>query len=73
MTKAVMIAGTHSGVSKTTIALGLMALFTRRGKCIFDGHDGLMAYNTLASYMHTHPAAVSMERFVNSCREYSRR
>jgi cobyrinic acid a,c-diamide synthase len=45
----------------------------RRGKGIFDGQDGLMAYNTMASYMHTHPAAVSMERFVNSCREYSRR
>ncbi|MDF1557059.1 MAG: cobyrinate a,c-diamide synthase [ANME-2 cluster archaeon] len=45
----------------------------RRGKGILDGQDGLMAYNTLASYMHTHPAAVSMERFVNSCREYSRK
>ncbi|MCL7475402.1 MAG: cobyrinate a,c-diamide synthase [ANME-2 cluster archaeon] len=45
----------------------------RRGKGIFDGQDGLMVYNTLASYMHTHPAAVSMERFVNSCREYSRK
>ncbi len=72
MTKTVMITGTHSGVCKTTVALGLMALFTRRGKGIFDGHDGLMAYNTLASYLHAHPAAVSMEKFVNSCRKYSR-
>jgi cobyrinic acid a,c-diamide synthase len=44
----------------------------RRGKGIFDGQDGIMAYNTLASYMHTHPAAVSMEKFVASCREYTR-
>jgi len=31
MTKAVMITGTHSGVGKTTISLGLMAALTRRG------------------------------------------
>ncbi|MCL7412268.1 MAG: cobyrinate a,c-diamide synthase [ANME-2 cluster archaeon] len=45
----------------------------RRGKGIQEGRDGLMVYNTLASYMHTHPLAVSMQKFVDSCREYSRR
>jgi cobyrinic acid a,c-diamide synthase len=34
MTKTVMIAGTHSGVGKTTVALGLMALFTRKGMAV---------------------------------------
>jgi len=43
-----------------------------RGKGILNGQDGLMVYNTLASYMHTHPAVVSMDRFVKSCMEYSR-
>ncbi|MBC2701929.1 MAG: cobyrinate a,c-diamide synthase [ANME-2 cluster archaeon] len=44
-----------------------------RGKGIEDAKDGLMVYNTLAGYMHTHPASASMERFVDMCREYSRR
>ena len=45
----------------------------KRGKGIHEGLDGIMAYNTLASYMHTHPASVSMERFVESCRKYNRK
>jgi len=44
-----------------------------RGKGIEDAKDGLMVYNTLAGYMHTHPASASMERFVSMCRKYSRR
>ncbi len=44
-----------------------------RGKGIEDAKDGLMVYNTLAGYMHTHPASASMERFVDMCRKYSRR
>ncbi len=44
-----------------------------RGKGIEDAKDGLMVHNTLASYMHTHPASASMERFVGMCRKYSRR
>ncbi len=44
-----------------------------RGKGIEDAKDGLMVYNTLAGYMHTHPASASMERFVGMCRKYSRR
>ncbi|MRG76925.1 MAG: cobyrinate a,c-diamide synthase, partial [ANME-2 cluster archaeon] len=34
MTKAVMITGTHSGVGKTTVSLGLMAALTRRGMSV---------------------------------------
>jgi cobyrinic acid a,c-diamide synthase len=44
-----------------------------RGKGIEDAKDGLMVYNTLAGYMHTHPASASMERFVDMCKKYSRR
>ena len=42
-----------------------------RGKGIEDAKDGLMVYNTLAGYMHTHPASAPMERFVDMCRKYS--
>lgn len=45
----------------------------RRGKGIRDGQDGILVYNTLAGYMHTHPASVSISRFVDSCRQYSRK
>ena len=44
-----------------------------RGKGIEDAKDGLMVHNTLAGYMHTHPASASMERFVGICGKYSRR
>ncbi len=42
----------------------------RRGKGINDGKDGLMEHNTLASYMHTHPAAVSFAEFLRLCSRY---
>ncbi len=42
-----------------------------RGKGIRDAMDGLMVYNTLAGYMHTHPASASMERFVDMCRKHN--
>ncbi len=42
----------------------------RRGKGIIDGKDGLMEHNTLASYMHTHPAAVSFAEFLRLCSRY---
>ncbi|MCX9084334.1 MAG: hydrogenobyrinic acid a,c-diamide synthase (glutamine-hydrolyzing) [Candidatus Methanoperedens sp.] len=38
-----------------------------RGKGIFEGRDGLMEYNTLASYMHTHPASNSFDEFLKHC------
>jgi len=44
----------------------------QKGKGIEDGKDGLMVYNTLAAYMHSHPGSTSMERFVNICKDYSR-
>ncbi|NOR48197.1 MAG: cobyrinic acid a,c-diamide synthase, partial [Methanosarcinaceae archaeon] len=32
MTKAILIAGTHSGVGKTTVAMGIMAALTKRNQ-----------------------------------------
>ncbi len=45
----------------------------RRGKGIIDGKDGLMEHNTMASYMHTHPASVSFGEFLRCCSKYSTR
>jgi len=42
----------------------------KRGKGIIEGKDGLMEHNTLASYMHTHPSAVSFAEFLRLCRRY---
>jgi cobyrinic acid a,c-diamide synthase len=42
----------------------------KRGKGINDGKDGLTEHDTLASYMHTHPAAVSFSEFLRSCSRY---
>ncbi|MDD5616437.1 MAG: hydrogenobyrinic acid a,c-diamide synthase (glutamine-hydrolyzing) [Candidatus Methanoperedens sp.] len=39
----------------------------KRGKGIVDGKDGIMEHNTLASYMHTHPAAVTFAEFLQLC------
>ncbi len=44
-----------------------------RGKGIQDGFDGLVEHNTLAGYMHSHPATFPVEKFVEKCREYRRR
>ncbi|HIH45442.1 MAG TPA: cobyrinate a,c-diamide synthase [Candidatus Methanoperedenaceae archaeon] len=49
------------------------AYVMNRGKGIEDGKDGLTAHNTLASYMHTHPAAMSFDRFVAACRAYRKK
>ncbi len=38
-----------------------------RGKGIGEGMDGLMEHNTMASYMHTHPASVSFDEFLRLC------
>ncbi|MDW7727210.1 MAG: cobyrinate a,c-diamide synthase [Candidatus Methanoperedens sp.] len=45
----------------------------RRGKGISGGKDGLVEHNTVASYMHTHPASVSFARFLHSCSRYNKR
>ena len=44
-----------------------------RGKGIQDGFDGLVEHNTLAGYMHSHPATFPVEKFVQKCREYRKR
>lgn len=44
-----------------------------RGKGIEDGKDGLTEYNSIASYMHAHPATFPVDKFVEKCREYSKR
>jgi cobyrinic acid a,c-diamide synthase len=41
-----------------------------RGKGIFEGRDGLMEHNTMASYMHTHPASNSFDEFLQQCNRY---
>lgn len=44
-----------------------------RGKGIQDGFDGLIEYNTLAGYMHSHPASFPVDKFVQKCKEYNRK
>ncbi|ADI74008.1 cobyrinic acid a,c-diamide synthase [Methanohalobium evestigatum Z-7303] len=44
-----------------------------RGKGIEDGKDGLSEHNSIASYMHAHPATFPVDRFVDMCRKYSKR
>lgn len=41
-----------------------------RGKGINAGKDGLMEHNTIASYMHTHPASFSFSQFLRTCLKY---
>ncbi len=45
----------------------------QRGKGIFEGRDGLMEHNTMASYMHTHPASNSFDEFLQQCNKYRTR
>jgi cobyrinic acid a,c-diamide synthase len=45
----------------------------RRGEGIISGMDGLSEHNTLASYMHTHPAAVSFDGFLRFCSMYKKK
>lgn len=42
----------------------------RRGKGITEGRDGLIEHNTMASYMHTHPASNSFDEFLRQCSKY---
>lgn len=44
-----------------------------RGKGIFEGRDGLMEHNAMASYMHTHPASNSFDEFLRQCGRYRSR
>ncbi len=45
----------------------------KRGKGINAGKDGLIEHNTMASYMHTHPASVSFAEFLRFCSRYKAR
>jgi cobyrinic acid a,c-diamide synthase len=45
----------------------------RRGKGIIENRDGLMEHNTMASYMHTHPASDSFDELLRQCSEYQSR
>jgi len=45
----------------------------KRGKGIFEGRDGLMEHNAMASYMHTHPASNSFDEFLRHCSKYKSR
>lgn len=45
----------------------------KRGKGIVEGRDGLIEHNTMASYMHTHPASNSFDEFLFQCGKYRSR
>ncbi len=45
----------------------------RRGRGIQDGCDGLIEQNTLGGYLHAHFYSFSVNRFIESCRNYQRR
>ena len=45
----------------------------KRGKGIIEGRDGLVEHNTMASYMHTHPASNSFDEFLRQCSKYKLR
>jgi len=45
----------------------------RRGKGIFEGRDGMIEHNAMASYMHTHPASNSFDDFLRQCSKYRSR
>ncbi|MEL4305803.1 cobyrinate a,c-diamide synthase [Methanococcoides sp. LMO-2] len=44
-----------------------------RGKGIMNGKDGITEHNSLASYMHAHPASFPVDSFVEECRKYGRK
>jgi cobyrinic acid a,c-diamide synthase len=43
-----------------------------RGKGIQDSWDGLVEHNTIAGYLHAHFYSFSVDRFIESCRNYRR-
>lgn len=44
-----------------------------RGKGIENGMDGIVEHNSMASYMHAHPATFPVGRFIDMCRKYGRK
>lgn len=45
----------------------------KRGRGIIERQDGLLEHNTMASYMHTHPASNSFDEFLHQCSKYKSR
>jgi cobyrinic acid a,c-diamide synthase len=43
-----------------------------RGKGIQEGRDGLVEHNTLGGYLHAHFYSISVDGFIESCRNYQR-
>jgi cobyrinic acid a,c-diamide synthase len=43
-----------------------------RGRGITEGHDGLLEHRTLGGYLHAHFCTFKVDKFIQSCREYSR-
>lgn len=44
-----------------------------RGKGIENGMDGIVEHNSMASYMHAHPATFPVGNFIGMCRKYGHR
>jgi cobyrinic acid a,c-diamide synthase len=44
-----------------------------RGKGLKNNLDGLIEYNTLGTYLHTHFYSYNVEKFIESCRYYHRK
>lgn len=44
-----------------------------RGRGIQNGRDGLVEHNTLGGYLHAHFYTYPVDRFIDSCKTYSRR
>ena len=49
-----------------------LAYRLRRGKGIRDGKDGLVEHNTLGGYLHAHFYSYSVDRFIESAKNYKR-
>jgi cobyrinic acid a,c-diamide synthase len=43
-----------------------------RGRGISDGLDGLLEHRTLGGYLHAHFCTFKVDKFIQSCKEYSR-
>ena len=70
-TKGAIIRGHEFHYSTTEIDRDVRFVYLlRRGKGIFEGQDGLMENNAMASYMHTHPASNSFDEFLWQCSKY---
>lgn len=45
----------------------------KRGKGIKDNWDGIIEYNSLACYQHSHPACFPVKDFIKICKQYKKR